>query len=52
MWVIERKVIGLLNYIYPKAYMPLYVKYLKKKGIQISGGPNYIDPSVHFDGVD
>lgn len=54
IWVIERKAIGLLNYIYPRAYMPLYVKYLKKIGIQISGGgrPNYIDPSVHFDGVD
>lgn len=54
IWVIERKAIGLLNYICPRAYMPLYVKYLKKIGIQISGGgrPNYIDPSVHFDGVD
>ena len=54
MLLIERKVIGILNNVSPKLYMPLYVRYLKRIGIQFSGEgrPNYIDPSVHFDGVD
>jgi acetyltransferase-like isoleucine patch superfamily enzyme len=53
-YVFERKAIGLLNYVSPKYYMPLYYRYLKKIGVCFVGGgrPNYIDPSVHFDGVD
>lgn len=51
--VLQRKMIGLLNYFSPNLYMKFYSRYLKKIGIRLGNSrPNYIDPSVHFDGVD
>lgn len=53
IWVIQRKLIGLINYISASKYMYLYNNYLRKIGVKISkGGAVYIDPSAHFDGVD
>lgn len=51
LWVIERKLIGFLNFLPGEIYMPIYNKYLKRIGVQIKGA-KYIDPSAHFDGVD
>ena len=52
MLVIQRKIICFVNYISPRKYMTLYSSYLKKIGVNIKGKPNYIDPTVHFDGID
>ena len=51
-FVIERKMIALLNYFSPEKYMNLYTKYLVKIGVNILGKPSYIDPSAYIDGVD
>lgn len=52
--VLERKFIHMINYFSPRIYMKIYSKYLTKLGVNLTGvdRPNYIDPSVHFDGVD
>ncbi|MFB5193650.1 acyltransferase [Neobacillus sp. KR4-4] len=52
-WVIERKLLHLLNYINPHSYMKLMNKYLKRIGINFPEGEAiYIDPSAQFDGID
>lgn len=38
IWVIQRKLIGLVNYISVNKYMGLYNKYLGKIGVNISQG--------------
>lgn len=38
IWVIERKLIALFNYVSPRVYMKLYAKYLKNIGIKMGGG--------------
>lgn len=48
--VITRNVIKLIDYFSPRKYMTLYNLYLKTIGIDISGSPRYIHPSVTFDG--
>lgn len=50
--VLERKFINILNYFNVRVYMEYKSKYLMKCGINIIGTPDYIDPSVHFDGND
>lgn len=53
LWVIERKIIGLVNYFSPSLYMKIFNRYLTKIGIKVGkDGLNYVDPSVYFDGVD
>lgn len=39
-------------YINVDLYMSLYVKYLKKNGVRISGFPKFISNDVYFDGND
>ena len=51
-FVIERKMISLINYFSPEKYMELYTKYLVKIGVHLIGKPSYIDPTVYIDGVD
>lgn len=41
-YVIERKLISLLNYFMPNKYMGYYNQYLKKIGIKIQGGGQII----------
>lgn len=41
LWVIERKLIGFLNFLPGEIYMPIYNKYLKRIGVQIKGGKVY-----------
>ncbi len=48
--VIYRRLICLLNYFSTRMYMSRYCRYLNKIGIRCVGRPNYIDPTVHFDG--
>ena len=38
LFVIERKMIALLNYYAPEKYMKHYTKYLAKIGVNIGGG--------------
>ena len=42
----------LINYLSASSYMKMYLMYLKRCGITISGTPNYISPDVYFDGHD
>lgn len=48
--VLVRNVIKMIDCFSPRLYMKLYNKYLKKMGINITGTPRYICPSVDFDG--
>lgn len=50
--VIQRKVIQYSMYVDTGLYMRQYVNFLKKKGMDIKGMPNYISNDVHFDGKD
>lgn len=50
--VIQRKLIQNLMYVNTNLYMRRYVNFLKKKGMDIKGMPNYISNDVHFDGKD
>ena len=43
------KIVGRFNMPW---YLVRYVKWLRKKGMDIVGMPQYIDPTVHFDGGD
>lgn len=52
MSVGERFLIQKILYINSKLYMKLYIKYLKKMGMNIKGTPNYIGNDVYFDGKD
>lgn len=48
--VIERGLIKATHYINHRFYMRLYIRYIKKIGIVLNGVPEYIHPSVIFDG--
>ncbi len=50
MQVCLRKIIKLFDYFSPRKYMKLYNWYLNHIGIDITGIPRYIHPSVAFDG--
>ena len=50
--VIQRKMIQKMMYINTDLYMKCYIKFLKKRGMDIKGMPNYISNDVHFDGKD
>ena len=52
MLVTRRKTIQYLMYVNTGLYMRQYVNFLKKKGMDIEGLPNYISNDVHFDGKD
>ncbi|WP_201009128.1 acyltransferase [Paenibacillus glycanilyticus] len=43
---------NIVAYLFTKKYMPTYVEYLKKLGINFAGTPNYIDRSAYFDSND
>lgn len=49
---IKEQIIKKINYLNPIIYMKYYNKHLKKQGVQINSGANYIDPSVYLDGTD
>lgn len=51
--VVERNAIKLIRYFNLDLYMKLYIKYLKRIGVNMTCVlPRYIDPSAYFDGVD
>ena len=50
--VLHRKLICMTMFINAPFYMKTYVKYLKKRGMDIKGMPNYFSNDVHFDGKD
>lgn len=50
IYVIERKIIKIVDCFSSRIYMKLYISYLRKIGINIDGTPRYIHPSVMFDG--
>lgn len=50
--VILKSLIFQLEHFSGNKYMKLYVPLLKKNGMNFTGIPRYIAPSVHFDGVD
>lgn len=50
MQVCLRKIIKLFDYFSPRKYMKLYNWYLNHIGIDITGIPRYIHPSVAFEG--
>ncbi len=50
--VVYRTYIHNLMYVSSGLYMKKYIKYLRNKGMDISGMPNYISNDVHFDGKD
>lgn len=51
--VIQRNIIKLFRYFNLDLYMNLYIKYLKRLGVNIEViPPMYIDPSAYLDGVD
>lgn len=49
---VERYLIQRLLYVNSRLYMKLYLNYLKKRGMDIKGKPNYIGENVYFDGAD
>ena len=48
--VIMRGLIKSIHCLSHRAYMNVYVRYLKNLGFKINGKPGYIHPSVIFDG--
>lgn len=50
--VLRRKFILQEMYINSSMYMKHYVKFLRGRGMQFEGVPNYISNDVHFDGKD
>ena len=52
LMVTERGIIKCINYVNMPLYMALYRRWLKKAGVNFSGGATgYIDPSCDFDGA-
>lgn len=51
-WVLARGFIKSLNFVRPTLYMRLYNAYLKSIGVDMRGIPQFIHPTVRFDGKD
>lgn len=46
------QIIKMVWHVNVELYMKLYLSYLKKQGMKLSGNPKFIAGSVYFDGID